>query len=121
MSNSVCVASLPTGILPLRFGTLKVLEPSQTPYVVDIIANSAEYVALETAVPSQRRNHVGAELVDHILISHVIPRAFRVLELISSHEPRDISSTAHVPPHALPRSLSADIVRPLVVTAHGAT
>lgn len=30
--NSVCAASRPTGTLPFRFGTLKVVVPSPTPY-----------------------------------------------------------------------------------------
>lgn len=100
---------------------LNVVTPSHEPYVVDMIAKRAEYVVLETAAPSQSKKPVGAVLVDHILISPVIPRAFMVLELISSHSHRDISSTAHVHPHSLPRSLSADIVSPLVIADHGDT
>ena len=42
VSNSVCEASRPTGIFPFRLGKLKVVEPSQDPYVVDITEKRAE-------------------------------------------------------------------------------
>lgn len=92
---------------------------SHAPYVVDMRAKRVAYVALLTAVQSQRRKPVGAELVLQIFISPVIPLAFRVLLLMSRPAPRVISSTAHVPPHSLPRILSADMVRPLEVASQG--
>ena len=73
VSNSVCICISSTGILPLRFGTLKVLEPSQTPYVVDMIAKGLNTLLYSLFAQSQRRNHVRAVLVLHILISPVMP------------------------------------------------
>ena len=61
----------------------------------------------------------GAVLVLHILISPVMPLAFRVLPLylipLKEIIPRLLMSLLT----PLPRSLSADIVSPLVVIAHG--
>ena len=45
----------PTAILPWRFGRLKVVEPSPTPYVVLMTEKRPEYVVRDTAEPSQRR------------------------------------------------------------------
>ena len=54
-------AFLPTGTLPVRSGRLNVVDPSPTPYVVDIAVNRFAYVVLDTAVPLARSHHVGAE------------------------------------------------------------
>lgn len=62
------VVSTPIGTLFLRLGTLNVVEPSHTPYKVDITENNEEYVVRETAVPSHNKYHVGADAVDHIEI-----------------------------------------------------
>lgn len=54
-------AFLPTGTLPVRSGRLNVVDPSPTPYVVEVIANNAAYVVLETAAPLASNHPVGAE------------------------------------------------------------
>lgn len=55
-------AFLPTGTLPVRSGRLNVVDPSPTPYVVEVIANNAAYVVLDTAAQLARSHHVGAEV-----------------------------------------------------------
>lgn len=72
-SNSICDVSRHTGIRHLKFGRLKVVEPSPTPYVVPITQKRLAYVVRDMADQSEINHHVGAVFVDHILISHVIP------------------------------------------------
>jgi len=76
---------MPTGTLPLKLGRLNVVDQSQTPYRVEVIANRAEYVVLETAVPSHKNQEAGAEVPDHILISPVIVVVGATLVHCASH------------------------------------
>ena len=48
----------PMSALPLKSGTLNVVDPSPTPYVVLIAVNRSAYVVRETAVPSHSNSSV---------------------------------------------------------------
>ena len=63
----------PTGILPERLGRLKVVLPSPIPKDVPRMANNPEYVVRDTVTQLHNKYHVGAVIVLHIFISHVIP------------------------------------------------
>lgn len=54
--------STQTETRPLASGRLNVVVQLPAPYDTPVMANNAEYVVLETAVPSHRSHPEGAEL-----------------------------------------------------------
>ena len=56
------------GPFPPKSGKLKVEDPLPEPYVVPMMLNKAEYVVLETALPSHNNQPVGAEPAPYIVI-----------------------------------------------------
>jgi hypothetical protein len=58
---------VPMGVRPRISGKLKVVEPFPEPYVIPIIANKAEYVALDTAEPSHESHPLGAVVEGYMI------------------------------------------------------
>lgn len=61
VSNAVCAALTPTGVRPLRFGELKVVEPSPEPKEVPDTANRDALLVRGIAEPSARDHPDGIE------------------------------------------------------------